>query len=129
MNTLQYYQGFQQKVNTVKNNFLSFLIEAKKQGKKVAAYGAAAKGNTLLNYCGIKTDLINFVVDANPHKQNKYLPGSHIPVVAEQLIKDLKPDYIIIFPWNIKDEIMEQLSYVKTWGGQFVIAIPELQIL
>ena len=129
INTLQYYQGFQQKVNTVKNNFLSFLIEAKKQGKKIAAYGAAAKGNTLLNYCGIKTDLIDFVVDANPHKQNKFLPGSHIPVVAEQLIKDLKPDYIIIFPWNIKDEIMEQLSYVKTWGGQFVIAIPELQIL
>ena len=129
MNTLEYYHGFQEKVNTVKNNFLGFLIEAKKQGKKVAAYGAAAKGNTLLNYCGIKTDLINFVVDANPHKQNKFLPGSHIPVVAEQLIKDLKPDYIIIFPWNIKDEIMEQLSYVKTWGGQFVIAIPELQIL
>lgn len=129
MNTMEYYRNFQQKINKVKNDFISFLIEANKQGKKIAAYGAAAKGNTLLNYCGIKTDLIDFVVDANPHKQNKYLPGSHIPVVAEQMIKDVKPDYIIIFPWNIKDEIMEQLSYVRTWGAKFVIAIPALEIL
>nr|MCU0323539.1 hypothetical protein [Chitinophagaceae bacterium] len=129
MHTMNYYTGFQQKVNTVKNNFLSFLLKAKAEGKKVAAYGAAAKGNTLLNYCGIKTDLIDFVVDANPHKQNKFLPGSHIPVVAEKVLQETKPDYIIIFPWNIKDEIVEQLKYVRDWGGQFVIAIPELQIL
>ena len=128
INTMQYYQGFQQKVTIVKNDFLAFLLEAKKQGKKVAAYGAAAKGNTLLNYCGIKTDLIDFVVDANPHKQNKFLPGSHIPVVSENILKENQPDYIIIFPWNIKEEIVEQLSYVREWGGKFVIAIPELQI-
>ena len=128
MDTLEYYTGFQQKVNTVKNNFLSFLLKAKADGKKIAAYGAAAKGNTLLNYCGIKTDLIDFVVDANPHKQHKFLPGSHIPVVAENVLQEAKPDYIIIFPWNIKDEIVEQLKYVRDWGGQFVIAIPELQI-
>ena len=128
INTMQYYQGFQQKATIVKNDFLTFLLEAKKQGKKVAAYGAAAKGNTLLNYCGIKTDLIDFVVDANPHKQNKFLPGSHIPVVSENVLKENQPDYIIIFPWNIKEEIVEQLSYVREWGGKFVIAIPELQI-
>lgn len=129
IHTMDYYTGFQQKINTVKNNFLSFLLKAKAEGKKVAAYGAAAKGNTLLNYCGIKTDLIDFVVDANPHKQHKFLPGSHIPVVAENVLQETKPDYIIIFPWNIKDEIVEQLKYVRDWGGQFVIAIPELQIL
>jgi 2-polyprenyl-3-methyl-5-hydroxy-6-metoxy-1,4-benzoquinol methylase len=128
MKTIDYYKDFQQKVNNVKNNFLSFLLKAKADGKKVAAYGAAAKGNTLLNYCGIKTDLINFVVDANPHKQNKFLPGSHIPVVAEEYIKVSKPDYIIIFPWNIKDEVVEQLNYIYEWEGQFVVAIPELLI-
>jgi hypothetical protein len=129
MNTMVYYKGFQQKVNKVKDDFLSFLLQAKKEGKKVAGYGAAAKGNTLLNYCGIKTDLIDFVVDLNPHKQNKYLPGSHIPVVPENLIKETTPDYIIIFPWNIKNEITEQLKYIREWNGKFVIAIPELQIL
>lgn len=129
MNTMIYYQGFQQKVNAVKNAFLTFLLTAKSEGKKVAAYGAAAKGNTLLNYGGIKTDLIDFVVDANPHKQNKFLPGSHIPVVAENMLKEVKPDYVIIFPWNIKDEIVEQLNYIREWNGRFVIAIPELQVL
>ena len=128
INTMQYYRGFQQKVTIVKNDFLAFLLEAKKQGKKVAAYGAAAKGNTLLNYCGIKTDLIDFVVDANPHKQNKFLPGSHIPVVSENVLKENQPDYIIIFPWNIKEEIVEQLSYVREWGGKFVTAIPSTNI-
>ncbi|MEO6329143.1 MAG: class I SAM-dependent methyltransferase [Ginsengibacter sp.] len=129
LNTLEYYENFQQKALKVKLDLTEFLIDQKRDGKKVGAYGAAAKGNTLLNYCGIKNDLISFVVDANPHKQNKFLPASHIPVVSEQHLKDAKPDYIIILPWNLKDEIMEQLNYVKDWGGKFVIPIPELQIL
>ena len=126
---LDYYLGFQQKADKVKYALLSFLMEQKKAGKKVAAYGAAAKGNTLLNYCGIKKDLIKFVVDASPHKQGKFLPGSHIPVVKEDEIARLKPDYILILPWNIKNEIMEQLSYMRKWGGKFVVAVPDLNIV
>lgn len=95
----------------------------------MAAYGAAAKGNTLLNYCGIKNDLIDFVVDANPYKQNKWLPASHIPVVNEEYLKQTKPDYVIILPWNLKDEITKQLSYIKDWNAQFVIPIPELELI
>jgi ABC-type Fe3+-hydroxamate transport system substrate-binding protein len=129
MNTLAYYEGFQQKVNDVKNQFVRFLLDAKKEGKKVVAYGAAAKGNTFLNYCGIKTDLIDFVVDANPNKQNKYLPGSHIPVVNEETLKEAKPDFVLIFPWNIKEEVIKQLEYIKNWNGKFVTAIPYLKII
>jgi hypothetical protein len=124
-----YYTGFQEKAEEIKFGLWRFLLEQKKAGKKVAAYGAAAKGNTLLNYCGIKHDLIEFVVDANPHKQNKYLPASHIPVVNEEQLKADKPDFILILPWNIKDEIKAQLSYAKDWGGQFVVAIPEVGII
>ncbi len=129
MDSMSYYEGFQEKVNQVKNRFLSFLLEAREQGKSVAAYGAAAKGNTLLNYCGVRPDLIEFVVDANPNKQNKFLPGSHIPVVDESVLKSRKPHYVVIFPWNIKNEIMNQLHYIREWGGKFVIAIPDTQIL
>ena len=125
---LDYYLDFQQKADKVKYGLLSFLLEQKKRGKKVIAYGAAAKGNTLLNYCGIKKDLIGFVVDASPHKQGKYLPGSHVPVVKEGEIKRFKPDYVLILPWNIKNEIMEQLSYIRKWGGKFVVAVPDLKI-
>lgn len=128
MDTLAFYKGFQKRVNEVKNAFLRFLVQAAKEGKSVAAYGAAAKGNTLLNYCGVKTDLIDFVVDANPHKQNKFLPGSHIPVVDESVLKQLKPDYTIILPWNIKEEITHQLHYIRAWGGKFVTAIPTISI-
>lgn len=129
MKKFEYYNDFQQRSNSVRNYFLSFLLKTKMEGKKVIAYGAAAKGNTLLNYCGVKNDMIDFVVDASPYKQNKFLPGSHIPVVAEDRIEISKPDYIIIFPWNIKDEIIEQLGYVRKWGCKFVIPIPQLQIL
>ncbi len=129
MLNLSYYNNFQQKVLDIKLALISFLIEQKNAGKKVAAYGAAAKGNTLLNYCGIKNDLIEFVVDANPHKQNKYLPASHIPVVNEDHLKQTKPNYIIILPWNIKDEITKQLTYIKDWDAQFVISIPELSFM
>jgi hypothetical protein len=125
----EYYNGFQPKALKVKIDLIEFLINCKKAGKKVAAYGAAAKGNTLLNYCGIKNDLIDYVVDANPHKQNKWLPASHIPVVNEDHLKNDQPDYIIILPWNLKDEITQQLSYIKQWGGQFIVPIPQLQVI
>jgi SAM-dependent methyltransferase len=128
MNDLSYYRGFQNKADNVKYSLLSFLVEQKQSGAKVVGYGAAAKGNTLLNYCGIKKDLIRFVIDASPHKHGKYLPGSHIPVVKEEEITRLKPDYVLILPWNIKDEIMDQLSYIRNWGGKFVVPIPEIEI-
>jgi len=122
------YTGFQASTDRVKNNFLEFLLEAKRQGKTVAAYGAAAKGNTLMNYAGIRPDLLPFVVDRNPAKQGKFMPGSRIPIVAENRLKDAKPDYVVILPWNLKAEVMQQLEYVRTWGGQFVTAVPEMQI-
>lgn len=129
LNQISSYQNFQKSAEMIKYNLLSFLIEQKQKGNLVAAYGAAAKGNTLLNYSGIKKDLIPFVVDASPHKQGKYLPGSHIPVVGEEEIRKREPDYILILPWNIKDEIVEQLHYVRNWNGKFVIAIPTLQFV
>jgi len=129
MKNLDYYKDFEQKVIVEKNNLMSFLIEKNNKNKKVIAYGAAAKGNTLLNYCGIKNNLIDFVVDASPFKQGKYLPGSHIPIVKEKWIKDYKPDYILVLPWNLKSEIVPQLEYVRAWGCKFVIPIPTLEII
>ncbi|OZA21857.1 MAG: SAM-dependent methyltransferase [Hydrogenophilales bacterium 17-61-9] len=123
-----YYAGFQARTDQVKNDFLAFLLEAKRQGKTVAAYGAAAKGNTLMNYAGIRPDLISFVVDRNPAKQGKFMPGSRIPIEAESRLKNAKPDYVVILPWNLKAEIMQQLEYIRTWGGQFVTAVPEMRI-
>ncbi len=128
VDTLAYYTGFIKKVEQIKIDFLSFLIAQKKNGKKVVGYGAAAKGNTLLNYCGVKKDLISFVVDANPNKQDKYLPGSHIPVVSEEQLKKFHPDFVIIFPWNLSTEIMNQLNYIRDWGGKFLIPIPSVII-
>lgn len=128
LNSLDYYKGFRKKVEKVKVDFLEFLITVKRQGKKVAAYGAAAKGNTLLNFCGIKNDLIQFVVDSAPSKKGMYLPGSHIPVVDESELQYFKPDYILIFPWNIKEEIFEQLNYVHSWNSKFVTVIPNLKV-
>ena len=125
---LNYYLNFQQKADKVKYALLSFLLEQKKAEKKVVAYGAAAKGNTLLNYCGVKKDLVTFVVDRSPYKQGKFLPGSHVSVVAEKQIKMTEPDYVLILPWNIKDEIMNQLSYIRDWDGKFVVAVPSLKV-
>lgn len=126
---MTYYEDFQQRVDSIKYSAIEFLIDQKRKGKKVIGYGAAAKGNTLLNYCGIKgNDLIDFVVDASPHKQNKFLPGSHIPVVDQNEINKYKPDYVIILPWNLKNEISEQLKFIREWGGKFVIFIPELTV-
>ena len=123
-----YYAGFQAKADQVKNDFLAFLLEAKRQGKRVAAYGAAAKGNTLMNYAGIRPDLISFVVDRNPAKQGKYMPGSRIPIVDEQRLQTAKPDYVVILPWNLQEEVIRQLAYIRAWGGQFVSAVPQLRI-
>ena len=127
--SLEYYLNFQERVDEIKYAVWNFLIKQKKEKKKVIGYGAAAKGNTLLNYCGIKgTDLINFVVDASPHKQNKFLPGSRIPVLGLDRIEKYKPDYVIIFPWNLSKEIQEQLQYIRDWGGKFVVFIPKIEI-
>ncbi|MBU2524832.1 class I SAM-dependent methyltransferase [Patescibacteria group bacterium] len=129
INQFNYYKKFAKRIKKIKIDFLDFVIEVKRAGKSIAAYGAAAKGNTFLNYCGIKNDLIEFVVDASPHKQGNFLPGSHIPIVNEEYIKLNKPDYILILPWNIKDEITRQLKYVNDWRGQFVISIPSLEVI
>ena len=123
-----YYAAFQEKAEKAKVDLLDFLIKQKRGNKTVAAYGAAAKGNTFLNFCGIKNDLIEFVTDANPHKQGRFLPASHIPVVNEAHLKEQKPDFVIILPWNLEEEISKQLSYIKEWGGSFVVCIPSLRI-
>jgi hypothetical protein len=129
INTIEFYQNFQGRASKIKNEMLMFLLSQKKAEKKIIGYGAAAKGNTLLNYAGIKgNDLINFVVDAAPSKQGKYLPGSHIPVYDESKINEFRPDFIVILPWNLKEELLEQLSYVRQWGCQFVVFIPSIQV-
>ncbi len=128
MGHMEFYHDFQPAINKVRLDFLEFIIAQQKTGKSIAAYGAAAKGNTLLNYCGIKEGMIDYVCDLAPSKQNTRLPGSHIPVMSPDQLKITKPDYIIIFPWNIKDEIVKQLSYTREWGAQFVVAIPELKV-
>lgn len=128
LDNISAYNDFQQKANKIKDDLLEFLITQKKEKKTVAGYGAAAKGNTLINYCGIKQDLIAFVVDKSPFKQNHFLPASHIPVVNESHISETKPDFILILPWNIKDEIIYQLDYIKEWGGRFIVPIPQLII-
>ena len=124
-----YYAGFQTKADAVKCGLVEFLIRQKRKGKRVVAYGAAAKGNTLLNYCGVRADLIEYVVDASPHKQGTFLPGSHIPVVAEARLRDTRPDFIVVLPWNIRDEITAQLAYARDWGAQFVVAVPALEVV
>ena len=123
-----YYGQFANKVQKVKAEFLRFLLDAQQHGRLVAGYGAAAKGNTLLNYCGIRGDLVKFVVDAAPSKQGRFLPGSRIPVVTESALRAERPDYIVIFPWNLKEEIRRQISYVETWGARLVTAIPAMSI-
>ena len=128
MSSYEFYLDFQGRTNRIKNDLMAFLIEAQRTGKTVAAYGAAAKGNTLMNYAGVRSDLIEFVVDKNPAKQNKYMPGSRIPIVAESYLHEKKPDYVVILPWNLKQEVMAQLAYIGAWDGQFVVAVPELTV-
>ncbi len=129
LDQMEIYKKFQVLSENLKDNFIEFLINAKKNNKKVVGYGAAAKGNTFINFSGIKKDLISYVVDKSDFKQGKYLPGSHIPVKSEEYIKIDKSDFVIILPWNLKDEIISQLSYIKDWGGKFVVAIPELEVI
>ncbi len=124
-----FYGGFQAHAERVKHDFVAFLIEARRSGKTVAAYGAAAKGNTLMNFAGVRPDLISFVVDRNPAKQGKCMPGSRIPIVAESQLHDARPDYVVLLPWNLKTELVQQLEYVRGWGGRFVTAVPALQVL
>jgi SAM-dependent methyltransferase len=126
--SIETYLDFAEGVKAAKWELLEFLIGARRAGKRVVAYGAPAKGNTLLNYCGVGTDLLEFTVDRNPHKQGRYLPGTHIPIRDPEAIRDAKPDLILILPWNLREEISEQLSYVKDWGGRFVVRTPELEV-
>jgi hypothetical protein len=123
------YQNFQCLADRAKNGLLTFLVEQKRSGKKIAAYGAAAKANTLLNYAGIKPDLLPYVCDAAPSKQGKYLPGSHIPILPPAVLREDKPDIVLVFPWNIVGEIIDQHAYVREWGGIFVSAVPELKVM
>ena len=123
------YRDFQPRADRMKNDLTAFLIEQKRAGKSVAAYGAAAKGSTLLNYAGIKPDLLSYVCDAAPSKQGKYLPGTHIPILPPSVLRERRPDYVLILPWNIADEVLAQHGYVKEWGAQFVVAVPELRII
>ena len=105
------------------------MIGAKRAGKRIAAYGAAAKGNTLLNYCGLRGDFIDYVVDLNPHKQGRFLPGTHIPIKHPDRIRETRPDYLLILPWNIKEEVMRQNDYIRAWGGKFVVPIPTVRVV
>lgn len=128
MNRADYYAGFQEHADRVKSDFMRFLLDAKQSGKSVAGYGAAAKGNTLLNYAGVRPDLMRYVVDRNPAKQGKFMPGSRIQIVSEAHLQQARPDYVVILPWNLREEVMAQLSYIREWGGQFVTAVPQLEI-
>lgn len=129
VNSLPYYKALQGQADRVAADLLHFLIEARRNGKSIGAYGAAAKGNTLLNFAGVRQNLLPWVVDRNPAKQGKFLPGSRIPIVAEDVIRAEKPDYVLILPWNLSEEVTGQLAYIREWGGQFVCAIPELRVL
>jgi len=122
------YRGFAAKVEATKRSILRFLIEARESGKSIVGYGAPGKGNTLLNYCGIRTDLLDYTVDRNPYKQGKYTPGTRIPIHPPERIRETKPDLVFILPWNLKDEVIEQNSYIREWGGQFVVPIPEVRV-
>ena len=121
---LGYYRSFAGRVHATKREILEFLVKIKKEGKHIAGYGAPAKGNTLLNYCGMRTDFLDYTVDRNPHKQGRYLPGTHIPIYPPERIRRTRPDYLLILPWNLKDEIMAQMAFIRDWGGRFVTLIP-----
>jgi len=116
-------------VRATKRDLLAFLIDAKARGKSVAAYGAPGKGNTLLNYCGIRTDFLDYAVDRNPYKHGRFLPGTHIPVHPPERLAETKPDYILILPWNLRDEIVKQLAYTREWGAKCVVPIPRLEVI
>ncbi|HEY8550535.1 MAG TPA: class I SAM-dependent methyltransferase, partial [Vicinamibacterales bacterium] len=126
---LRFYGEFRARVEAVKRDLLAFLIDVRRQGRRVVGYGAAAKGNTLLNYCGVRGDFLDYVVDRNPHKQGRYLPGTHLPILAPEAIDETRPEYVLILPWNLRDEIVRQMDRIREWGGKFVVAIPRLEVL
>jgi 2-polyprenyl-3-methyl-5-hydroxy-6-metoxy-1,4-benzoquinol methylase len=126
---IETYQGFAAQVRDTKHQLLQCLIDLKQQGKTIVGYGAAAKGNTLLNYCGIRSDFLDYVCDRSPHKQGLFLPGTHLPIQPPKKISETKPDYVLILPWNIKTEVMAQLDYIRSWGGKFIIPIPKVEIV
>jgi hypothetical protein len=126
---ISYYLAFHENVKALKREILKFLIQTKEEGKTIIGYGAPAKGNTLLNYCGIRTDLLEYTVDRSPHKQGLFLPGTHLPIYHPDKIRETKPEYVLILPWNLKEEIMEQMLHIREWGGKFVIFIPEVEII
>lgn len=126
---LDLYKSFAEKVMATKRDILEFMIKAKREGKAIVGYGAPAKGNTLLNYCGIRTDMISYTVDRSPHKQGHFLPGTRIPIYGPEKISETRPDYVVILPWNLKDEIVKQMSHIREWGGKFVVLIPEVKII
>jgi len=125
---LETYAAFEERVRETKRSLLQFLIEAKRAGKRIVGYGAPGKGNTLLNYCGIRTDFLDYTVDRNPYKHGRFLPGTHIPIFPPERIAETRPDYLLILPWNLKDEIMAQMSFIREWGGGFVVPIPETKV-
>jgi hypothetical protein len=125
---MAYYSAFDEQVKETKRKLLEFLIQAKREGKRIAGYGAPGKGNTLLNYCGIRTDFLDYTVDRNPYKQGKFLPGTHIPIYSPDRISETKPDYVMILPWNFKDEILMQMEFIHDWGAKFIVPIPEVKI-
>jgi hypothetical protein len=126
--TPERYRGFGEQVQAAKRGLLAFLIDAKQRGKKIAGYGAPGKGNTLLNYCGIRRDFLDFTVDANPYKQGKFTPGTRIPILAPTAIREARPDYVLILPWNLREEISREAACIAEWGGRFVVPIPEVQV-
>jgi SAM-dependent methyltransferase len=125
---LETYFSFDEQVKETKRKILAFMIDAKRAGKSIAGYGAPGKGNTLLNYCAIRTDFVDYTVDRNPYKHGKFLPGTHIPIFAPEKIRETRPDYVLILPWNLRNEIREQLSYIREWGGKFVVPIPQVEV-
>ncbi len=125
---LNHYFSFGEQVKETKRKLLSFLIEAKQNGKSIVGYGAPGKGNTLLNYCGIRTDFLDYTVDRSPYKQGQFLPGTHIPIFHPAKLQETQPDYVLILPWNLKEEIMKQMADILDWGGQFVVPIPEVKL-
>jgi SAM-dependent methyltransferase len=127
--TMKPYRAFDERVRATKRKILEFLIDARSRGKKVVGYGAPGKGNTLLNYCGIRSDFLDFTVDRNPYKQGKFTPGTRIPILAPEKIREARPDYLFILPWNLKDEVIKQNAFIREWGGKFVVPIPELTVL
>ena len=128
LDTLEGHDGFARQVAMARNDFVEFLISCQRTGMRVAGYGAPGKGNTLLNHCGIRSDLMEFTVDRNPHKHGLFLPGTHIPIYPVERLAQERPNYVVIMPWNLRDEITAQLAYVRDWGGRFVVSLPKLEI-